>query len=59
MQQKVGPTFLHTNVVRDATPVLHSWGHTTVLRNLRLRMQHLLQIYEKNSSAICWINNNT
>ena len=47
MQQKVWHTFLHTNVVRDATPVLHSWGHTTVLRNLRLRMQHLLQIYEQ------------
>ena len=41
MQQKVWHQFLHTNVVRDAILVLHSWGHTTVLR---LRMQHLLQI---------------
>ena len=43
MQQKVWHQFLHTNVVRDATLVLHFWGHNTVLR---LRMQHLLRIYE-------------
>ena len=32
MQQKVWHQFLHTSVARDATLVLHSWGHTTVLR---------------------------
>ena len=44
MQQKVWHQFLHINVVRDATLVLHSWGHTSVLRS---RMQHLLQIFEQ------------
>ena len=46
MQQKVWHQFLHTNVVRSATLMLHSRGHTKVLR---LRMQHLLQINEQHA----------